>query len=82
MRGTKIGAIMTIMCKIFAFRLNYILKGNPLSEEKRKEADDMEDNDLLHLLKSEPETGVAQFLEQYASMVYSIVVFGHIDENT
>ena len=33
----------------------------------------MEDNDLLHLLKSEPETGVAQFLEQYASMVYSIV---------
>lgn len=64
---------MTIMCKVFGFRLNYILRGNPISEEKRKEDDDMEDNDLLHLLKSEPETGVAQFLEQYASIIYSIV---------
>ena len=33
----------------------------------------MEDNDMLHLLRSEPEAGVAQFLEQYASLVYSIV---------
>ena len=33
----------------------------------------MEDSDLLHLLKSAPETGVAQFLAQYASMIYSIV---------
>ena len=33
----------------------------------------MEDSDLLHLLKSEPENGVAQFLAQYASMIYSIV---------
>ena len=25
---------MTIMCKVFGFRLNYILRGNPISEEK------------------------------------------------
>ena len=62
-----------ISCKIFGFQLNYILKGQTLSERMRKEADEMEDNDLLYLLQSEPETGVARFLEQYASMIYSIV---------
>ena len=33
----------------------------------------MQDNELLHTLKTSPDTGMALMLEQYAGLVYSIV---------
>ena len=39
----------------------------------RKEADGMEDQALLHLLKEEPDHGIELFIRQYAGLVYSIV---------